>query len=162
MILQQFTAGISRGFRGNISYRFQLPEQLQSLQLRLHYNKEHIQQQERYLRRFQAELSPQLAAYLGHEPTEEELSRAVASMKTEIQLCLMIGGRFVGNVHMPGTDKEMFISAEEASRGCLPCGQLSGMAEIIVNVLGVMEDDVQWQLEILGEFGKVSEPARCL
>lgn len=154
MILQQFTATIPRGFRGNVAYRFQLPDKLQRLGLKLQYNKEHIPDPSRYLQRFQTELRPQLSTYLGHTANEAELLQAISSMKTEIQLCLMVQDRFVGNVHVPGTTKELWVSADAASHGCLPCSTLKGMAEVIVYVLGVMETDVSWQLNVIGETGE--------
>lgn len=52
---------------------------------------------------------------------------------------------------MPGEVKEMTISGNSASHGCIPCKDLSGMAKIIINIFHAAEDETPYQLEIFGE-----------
>ena len=77
------------------------------------------------------------------------------TMKTEIQLCAMIGGVFAGNVHMPGTRKEILLKEGVRSRGCLPYDGQNGMLKIIINVYQVVEENTPWTLEIKGGPGHV-------
>lgn len=96
-------------------------------------------------------------AYKGRPVSEKELVKAVKSMKTEIQLALFIGNKFAGNVHMPGTIKELYISEHTYSRGCLPIYPLEGAGKVIVNVFQCVENETSYQLEIKGDFEDVEK-----
>ena len=153
--IQVFTGTLPRGFQGNIAYSMTLPDHLTALSVILTYNKERIPDETSYARTYSKDLLPVLKEYLGHTPSEQELLHFVHSMKTEIQLCLTVSGAFVGNVHMPGTKKEITVSAEYASHGCIPCASLKGAAKIIINVFQVVENDTNYKLEVKGEFSHV-------
>lgn len=71
-------------------------------------------------------------------------------MKTEIQLCAMIGGVFAGNVHMPGTRKEIPVKGRRPLQRRLPYDGRNRMVKIIVNVYQVVEENTPWNLEIKG------------
>lgn len=150
--IQSFSGMLNRGFRGNVTYNLRLPSGITALSVTLTHNKERIQNREAYLERYGSELLPVLNSYLGRNASRQELEHYTASMKTEIQLGLTVGGEFAGNVHMPGEQKKIYISAAEASRGCLPCSHLEGMAKIIVHVFQVVEDGTAYFLEVKGDF----------
>lgn len=153
-LIQTFSGTLERDFRGNIVYSFHLPEGLKKLSVTLTHGKEHLTDVKKYLCSHKDELSPVLDRYLETSASESQLCDFVSSIKTEIQLCLMINGKFAGNVHMPGEKKEMLISESSATRGCVPCKSLRGMAKVIVNVFHTAEDDTPYLLEIRGEFGE--------
>ena len=142
-MIQRFSGVLHQGYHGNIIYNFLLPSDLSSLSVVLTYQKEHPSAPDSYFNRRRAELE---------QPVSEDLlRREINAIKTEIQLCVMLNSVFVGNIHMPGEVKEMTISGNSASHGCIPCKNLSGMAKIIINVFHVAEDETPYQLEILGE-----------
>ena len=105
---------------GNMSFQFHIPHGIHELSVILTYEKERIQDPASYIERFRHPLIRQAVPYLGRIPTDRQLQEMVQAMKTEIQLCAMIGGVFAGNVHMPGTRKEILLKEGVRSRGCLP------------------------------------------
>lgn len=154
-LIQCFDGTINRGFRGKLSYRFQLPPDLSALSVLLTYNKERVTDTETYLQAYQAELLPILEGYRKQSVSKEDLKRFVASMKTELQPEVRINGVFAGNTHMPGTKKELYLSKNRVSPGCPDCPPLAGVITIIVNVFQVVEDDTFFHLEVKGEFRNV-------
>lgn len=148
--LQTFHGVLSRGFTGNMIFQFHIPDGIHELSVTLTYEKEHLQDPVSYIERFRHQLIRQAVPYLGRIPTDRQLLEMTQSMKTEIQLCVMIGGAFAGNVHMPGTKKEILLKEGVRSRGCLPYDGQNGMVKIIVNVYQVVEDHTPWTLEIKG------------
>ena len=135
--LQTFHGVLDRGFTGNMSFQFHIPHGIHELSVILTYEKERIQDPASYIERFR-------------HPLIRQLQEMVQAMKTEIQLCAMIGGVFAGNVHMPGTRKEILLKEGVRSRGCLPYDGRNGMVKIIVNVYQVVEENTPWNLEIKG------------
>ena len=99
--LQTFHGVLDRGFTGNMSFQFHIPHGIHELSVILTYEKERIQDPASYIERFRHPLIRQAVPYLGRIPTDRQLQEMVQAMKTEIQLCAMIGGVFAGNVHMP-------------------------------------------------------------
>lgn len=152
-IIQHFHGTLNRGFIGNLVYNFQLPQNCTALSITLTYDKEHFSSKETYVE----ELRPIYESYLGRPASQLELQKAMDSMKTEIQLGLMIQNEFVGNVHMPGTRKEIYLSENTSAKGCLPCPRIGGMAKIIVNVFQVLEDQTTFHLEVKGDFCHVEK-----
>ncbi|MEY8351924.1 DUF6669 family protein [Lachnospiraceae bacterium 54-53] len=152
-MIQHFQGTLNHGFRGNIIYNFHLPKNCRALSVILTYDKEHFSHKEIYME----ELRPIYESWKGGPVSEEELLKAMDSMKTEIQLALMIHGEFAGNVHMPGTKKELFLSEDRSAGGMPPCPALEGMAKIIVNVFQVQENQTSYRLEIKGEFHHVEK-----
>ena len=153
--LQTFHGVLGRGFTGNMIFQFHIPHGIHELSVILTYEKERIQDPASYIERFRHPLIRQAVPYLGRIPTDRQLLQMTQAMKTEIQLCAMIGGVFAGNVHMPGTRKEILLKEGVRSRGCLPYGGQNGMLKIIVNVYQVVEDHTPWTLEIKGGPGHV-------
>ena len=151
-LLQEYSGTLYRGTRGNIAYRLQLPDGLASLSVVFVYQKEHLKNEKAYAQEHAGELRPILDAYLERTASDEELLHYVHGLKTELQLCVMIGGKFVGNVHMPGKRKEIFVTRTSASRGCIIPETLSGACSIIINLFNVIEDDTHYRLEVRGEF----------
>lgn len=152
-MIQHFDGTLNHGFRGNLIYNFHLPRNCKALSVILTYDKEHFSHKETYM----DELRPIYESYKGGPVSQEALLKAMDSMKTEIQLCLMIHDEFAGNVHMPGTKKELYLSEDMSAGGCLPCPVLEGMAKIIVNVFQVLENQTSYHLEIKGEFRYVEK-----
>ena len=60
--IHTFTGTFPRGFRGNIAYQIQLPEQLTKLSVTLTYNKERIENEKHYTEAYEKELRPVLEA----------------------------------------------------------------------------------------------------
>lgn len=152
-LIQSFHGTLNHGFRGNLIYNFHLPQNLKTLHINLTYDKEHFSHKETYAE----ELRPIYESYQGRSVSQEELLTAMDSMKTEIQLGLMIRDEFVGNVHMPGTNKEIYLSEDMSARGCLPCPVLEGMIKIIVNVFQILENQTFYHLEVKGDFRHVEK-----
>lgn len=110
--LQTFHGVLGRGFTGNMIFQFHIPHGIHELSVILTYEKERIQDPASYIERFRHPLIRQAVPYLGRIPTDRQLLQMTQAMKTEIQLCAMIGGVFAGNVHMPGTRKEILLKEE--------------------------------------------------
>jgi len=151
-IIQSFNGTVNRGFQGNVTYGFQIPSGCRALSIRLTYKKEYPAK-ETDPDQFRAAYE----AYKGRPVSEKELVKVVKSMKTEIQLALFIGSKFAGNVHMPGTLKELYISEHTYSRGCLPNYPLEGAGKVIINVFQCVENETSYQLEIKGDFEDVEK-----
>lgn len=145
-----FSGTLPQGYQGSITYRVYLGS-LQKLHLVLSCNHEHPSDPSVLLDGKRDQLSSMLAGYLGHVPSEEELLNAVSHMKTEIQFSLHLDGVFAGNVHMPGTKKEMLYEPGRASRGCLIQNHLGENAAITIHVFSVAEEDTEYHLLIEGE-----------
>lgn len=154
-ILQTFHGVLSRGFTGNMSFQFHIPHGIHELSVILTYEKERVQDPASYVERFRHPLIRQAVPYLGRIPTDRQLLQMIQAMKTEIQLCVMLGDTFAGNVHMPGTRKEILLKEGIRSRGCLPYDGKNGMIRILVNVYQVVEENTPWTLEIKGGPGHV-------
>ena len=148
--LQTFHGSLSRGFTGNIIFQFHIPDEIHELSVELTYEKEHLEDPVSYIECFRHQLIRQAMPYLGRIPTDRQLLEMTQSMKTELQLCILIDGTFVGNVHMPGTKKKILLKEGLYSRGCLPYKGQNGMLKIIVNVYQVIENNTPWTLEIKG------------
>ena len=151
-VIQTFSGILDQGYRGNIVYNFPLPKGLTSLSVVLTHEKEHPDNAEEYYYKRKDELAPVLEEYMEKPLSDGLLRHYIDTIKTEIQLCLMVNGVFAGNVHAPGQRKEIFISETTASHGCIPCSRISGMAKVIINVFHVSEDKTPYRLQILGEF----------
>nr|WP_314463499.1 DUF6669 family protein [uncultured Clostridium sp.] len=151
-IIQSFNGTVNRGFQGNVIYRFQLPSSCRALSIRLTYTKEYPAKETD-----PGQFRSAYEAYIGRPVSEKELLKAVESMRTEIQLALLIGNKFAGNVHMPGTIKELYISEHTSSRGCLPIYPMEGTAKVIVNVFQCVENETSYQLEIKGDYEDVEK-----
>lgn len=152
-MIQNFQGTLNKGFRGNIAYYFHLPPNCKALSVILTYDKERFSRKEIHME----ELRPIYESYKGGPVSEEELLEAMDSMKTEIQIALMIHGEFAGNVHMPGTKKELYLTEDLSAGGIPPCPALEGMAKIIINVFQVLENQTSYCLEIKGEFRHVEK-----
>lgn len=151
-IIQAFNGTVNRGFQGNVTYRFQIPSGCRALSIQLTYTKEYpvtVTDPDHFRAAYEA--------YKGRPVSENELKKALESMKTEIQPALFIGSKFAGNVHMPGTIKELYISEHTSSRGCLPFYPLEGMGKVIVNVFQCVENETFYQLEIKGDYEDVEK-----
>lgn len=148
--LQTFHGTLSRGFIGNMIFQFYIPDGIHELSVILAYEKEHLQDPVSYIGNFRNHLIQKAVPYLGQIPTDQQLLEMVQAMKTELQLCVMINGAFAGNVHMPGTRKEILLKKDGYSRGCIPYNGQNGMIKIIVNAYQVVEDNTPWILEIKG------------
>ena len=153
--LQTFHGVLDRGFTGNMIFQFHIPHGIHELSVILTYEKERIQDPASYIERFRHPLIRQAVPYLGRIPTDRQLLQMTQAMRTEIQLCAMIGGVFAGNVHMPGTRKELLLKEGVRSRGFLPYDGKNGMIKILVNVYQVVEENTPWTLEIKGGPGHV-------
>ena len=147
--LQTFHGVLDRGFTGNMSFQFHIPHGIHELSVILTYEKERIQDPASYIERFRHPLIRQAVPYLGRIPTDRQLQEMVQAMKTEIQLCAMIGGVFAGNVHMPGTRKEILLKEG------VPFDGRIGLVMIIVIVYQVVVEITPWNLEIKGGPGHV-------
>lgn len=146
--LQKFSGKLDRGYVGNITYRLQLEHPYDKLYILLTYDKEKLITFDDGIK---TTIRTAYEKHYGRPLGSDEINSVAASMKTEIQLAAFIQNKFVGNVHQPGTNKEMLLSATESSRGCLPCKNICGMLKLVVNVFGVMEHDTSYLLEIKGE-----------
>lgn len=151
-IIQSFNGTVNRGFQGNVTYRFQLPSGCRALSIQLTYTKEYPVKETD-----PGQFRTAYDSYKGRPASEKELVRAVESMKTEIQLALFIGNKFAGNVHVPGTIKELYISEHTSSRGCLPIHPLEGTGKVIVNVFQCVENETSYNVEIKGDFEDVEK-----
>lgn len=150
-LYKTFHKTLQRGYQGAIVYACEIPEPLQQLHITLTYNKEYIQDITQYKNKYKQELLPILSTYLMHEANEEEYDSFVKNMKTEIQLCAFLNDKFIGNIHQPGTKKQMIFSKKHISPGCIPTTIESGKLKIIVNCFQVIEEDTNIQLTIQGE-----------
>lgn len=148
--LQTFCGSLNRGFTGNMIFQFYIPNEIHELSVELTYEKEHLEDPVSYIECFRHQLIRQAMPYLGRIPTDRQLLEMTQTMKTEIQLCVLINGTFAGNVHMPGTNKKILLKEEILSRGCLPYNGQNGMLKIVVNVYQVVENNTPWTLEIKG------------
>ncbi|HIX15683.1 MAG TPA: hypothetical protein H9740_08195 [Candidatus Hungatella pullicola] len=147
-LIQQFQGTLNHGFRGNVIYSFHLPGNCRALSVALSCDKEQFLHKDPS----QELISPLYESCYGKSSSRDEIWNLMDLMNAEIQLCLMIDGQFVGNVHMPGAKKELFISSDKASKGCIPCSALKGTAKIIINVFQVLEGTISYNLEIKGDF----------
>lgn len=138
--LYQFKTVIPPFYQGNITYAFQIPDSLQTLHISLSYDHEKIQNCKNYFSVYKDRLQPVLSSYLGYTCSDEELLSCISEMKTEIQLFLSINGSFAGNVHRPGTIKEMTVSKDTATYGCIPVREMKGAARVCINVFQVLEE----------------------
>ena len=152
-MIQRFHGTLNRGFQGNLIYNFHLPQNCRALYVSLVHDKEHFFHKETYLE----ELRPIYESYKGRAVSKKELLKVMYSMKTEIQLALIIDDEFAGNAHMPGTKKELYLSEEMPARGCLPRPVFKGSIKIIVNVFQVLENQTSYHLEIKGDFHHVEK-----
>jgi hypothetical protein len=146
--LQTLAGTLNRGFIGNIIYNFNLEDSYSKLYICLTYDKEKISDPESTLK---DKIEEAYEKHFGYKIDEEHFGSVLASMKTEIQLAVFINGNFAGNVHMPGTKKEMIIAGDISSQGCLPCENIQGMIKIVINIFNVLEDHTSYTLKIKGE-----------
>lgn len=93
------------GFTGNMSFQFHIPHGIHELSVILTYEKERIQDPASYIERFRHPLIRQAVPYLGRIPTDRQLQEMVQAMKTEIQLCAMIGGSLCRKCPYAGDEK---------------------------------------------------------
>lgn len=149
--LYRFENEVSKGYQGNISYVCQLPENTNSLHVKLSYNKDRIHNIYSYVNEYHDELATVYENYLNHTPTNNELETFVNNMKTEIQLCLFMDNEFVGNIHKPGKVKEIQISKEHVSNGCIEVNEFKRNIKIVVNVFQVIEEGTKYTLTVESE-----------
>ncbi len=146
-----FHQTINKDFQGNYAYYQTIPNGLKTLRITLKTNKDFIQDTKKYMKEYQNQLLPILTDYLEHKPSEEEYERYVKNMKTEIQLSVFMNDRFIGNVHKPGLIKEITLSKNNRSQGCLPIQEIQNQIKVIVNVFQVVEENTFFDLFIEGE-----------
>ena len=146
-----FHQTIKKDFQGNYAYDQTIPNNLKTLRITLKTNKAFIQDTKKYMEEYQNQLLPILTAYLEHKPSDEEYERYVKNMKTEIQLSVFTNDQFLGNVHKPGLIKEITLSKNNRSQGCLPIKEIPNQIKIIVNVFQVVEENTFFDLFIEGE-----------
>lgn len=158
--LHSFKGTLNSGYVGNIIYNLHLDQELTKLSILLTYDKEYIthivnpdssENNHKLSPDMEHGISKAYERHYGKPADCHNMDELLNSMKTEIQLAAFIDGQFAGNIHMPGTEKEILISHEEASFGCLPCKRISGMLKIVINVFSVLEDHTSYTLEICGE-----------
>lgn len=146
-----FHKDLERRFQGNHSYTCVLPDDIQKLRIVLTYNKDKIDDIHAYMNKYQEELLPILTNYLEYPATLEEYEEFVKNMKTEIQLCLMMDSQFIGNVHKPGTKKEILLTKESSSEGCIQIDTFKTNITVIINVFQVIEEGTSYDVIVEGE-----------
>ena len=146
--IQTLTGTLNRGFVSNITYNFNLESSYNKLYICLTYDNEKIKIADNY---FKNKIEEAYENHYGFKPGDNQLQDIINSMKTEIQLAAFINGNFVGNIHMPGTKKEMILSAPISSNGCIPCKNMTGLLKIVINAFSVLENHTSYTLEIKGE-----------
>ncbi|QHQ60652.1 hypothetical protein Ana3638_07610 [Anaerocolumna sedimenticola] len=146
--IQTLTGTLDRGFVGNITYNFNLESSYDKLYICLTYDNEKIETADSY---YKHRIEEAYEKHYGFKPDDNQLQDVIGSMKTEIQLAAFINGSFVGNIHMPGTKKEMILSEKLSSDGCLPCKNMKGLLKIVINAFSVLENRTSYILQIKGE-----------
>ena len=146
--IQTFTGTLNRGFVGNIIYNFNLEQSYDKLYIGLTYDNEKIKTVDRF---YKNEIEEAYENHYGSKIDDNQLKDVLGSMKTEIQLAAFLNGSFLGNIHMPGTKKEMILSENQSSNGCIPCKNIKGLLKIVINAFSVLENHTSYTLEIKGE-----------
>ncbi|WMJ90253.1 DUF6669 family protein [Anaerocolumna sp. MB42-C2] len=146
--IQTLTGTLNRGFVGNITYNFNLESSYDKLYICLTYDNEKIRTADN---QFKNKIEEAYENHYGFKLCDNQLQDVIKSMKTEIQLAAFINGSFAGNIHMPGTKKEMILSPVISSNGCIPCKNMTGLLKIVINAFSVLENHTSYTLEIKGE-----------
>ncbi len=146
-----FHQALNKDFQGNYAYIIDIPNNTKTLSIKLTTNKDFIQDTKQYRMKYQNTLLPILKKHLEHDPSEEEYESFVKNMKAEIQLSVFTNNQFIGNVHKPGLTKEIILSKEIRSQGCLPIQEIPTQIKVIVNVFQVVEENTFFNLYIEGE-----------
>ncbi len=137
---------LSKGFVGQIAYTVCLDRTYHTLDAGLSFDKrvlpaiteevkEEVRQQVKEL-------------YGGEYSSDEELTDACSSMKTEIQLLVNQNDIFIGGIHRQLTDRHMIISKNFATEGGIPQDEISGVIKIIVLVFNVLQDDTHYTVTL--------------
>lgn len=149
--IAKFHQALKKDFQGNYAYSCQLPKNLKSIHIKLQTNKDYIQDIKQYMYEYQETLLLILKKYLDHDPSNKEYESYVKNMKTEIQLSVFSKDQFIGNVHKPGLTKEIILSKQHRSQGCLPINEIPNEIKVIVNVFQVVEKNTYFEVIIEGE-----------
>ena len=143
-----FKGTLQKNFLGNVIYQFQLPCPCRQLHISL-VCRQQDQKSAAGLHEKEA-----VAAFLTHcrrLPDKEEKEKLLSQMKTEIQLAAFLSGAFLGNIHRPGSVKEMHFSPdEERTCGCMDKkGPFHGLLKLVVNSFGVLEEELSYELKVI-------------
>jgi hypothetical protein len=149
--LLSFQSTIPQNYQGTISYEYNLDQPLSKMEITLSYNHERPADPKAYLQKYRTFLTKKLEAYLGRKASEEDLLKAIASMKTEIQFALFLDEKFICNIHKPGNNKKMLVTADDVSKAAAFMQAIKGQVKIVINVFAVIEDDTSIVLTIAGE-----------
>ena len=146
--LEKFVGIVSQGFVGNIQYNMELKDTYQELRILLTYDKEKCTNPSAKL---MAEMKNAYEEYCSLDDFSLKAPQLLSQMKTEIQICAFLNGEFIGNIHMPGTKKEMLFSPTEISPGCISPKTLQGHLKVVINFFQVICDDTRYELKIYGK-----------
>ncbi len=137
---------LSKGFVGQIAYTVCLDRTYHTLDAGLSFDKRTLPE---ITQEVKDEVRQQVKELYGGEfKTEEELTDACSSMKTEIQLLVHMNDEFIGGIHRQLTDRHMIISRDHATEGGLPQAEISGVIKIIVLVFNVLQDDTHYTVTL--------------
>ena len=151
-----FTGTVPENFFGNIQYHMELKQPYKSLHLIIDYvdNKDSAGAPSKTLTQ---SIRNAYLEYYGSPLPDERIPEVYARMKTEIQMTALLDDVFVGTIHRPGCHKEMLITPDEQTPGCVypknkffP-GTLQGCLTLIVNFFGVLVDQTPYTLTVFAE-----------
>lgn len=146
-----FQAGgsLNKGFVGQISYTVCLDKDYKGMNIEFSFNKQRFpaiseEMKSEFLNTYGGE-------YGISEYSEEELSKAILEMKTEIHTVVTMNDEFIGGVHKQLTTRHMTFTPELTSDGCIPQANISGVLKIILVVFNVIMDNTDYQLTLTVE-----------
>lgn len=144
--LYQVEGFLNEGFIGQISYTICLEQPYSELDIVFEFDQQHYSNITEEIRTNTADL---LKKEYGIEPSTERLDHIIKNdMKTEIHTLAQLNDSFIGCVHRQETCRHMYFSATEATNGCIPQEDISGVLKVTLLVFNVLLDHTHYRLSV--------------
>ncbi|MGP1602029.1 DUF6669 family protein [Treponema sp.] len=144
-LIYEAKGSVNKGFIGQIAYTVCLDKTYKELDVHLTFDKQRLK---RLTPERRDEIYNQMREKYGIEISEAQIKEIAVSMKTEIQLCVMMNDEFVGGIHRQMTDRHLYISASEATEGAIPQSSIHGVIRIVILFFNVLYDDTPYTVSV--------------
>lgn len=147
--IYQVKGTLCRNFTGQISYTVCLDKTYHELDVEFSFKPQHFSPED-----ITPELTKEIVDYCRDtygmkEESPEETREAILNVtKTEIHTLATLNDEFIGCVHRQLETRHMHFTSTDATEGCLPVQEVSGVLKVTLLAFSVLLDSTEYTLTV--------------
>lgn len=144
--IYEVSGTLNKGFVGQISYTICLDKTYEEMGIVFSFDKQRYDVISEPLKQ---ELIRECQGNYGmSSASDERLTGALRSMKTELQTLITMNDTFIGGVHRQENPKYIHFSPTKATEGCIPQPSIQGVIKITIVAFSVILDATHYNLSL--------------